>query len=50
MGRIRGRGRESGADLDATGAWLAHCRVGVLTNFHTYPDRAEALKAVGLAG
>jgi ketosteroid isomerase-like protein len=49
LGRIRGRGRGSGAVIDARGAWLAHFRDGSVTNFRTYPDRAEALKAVGLA-
>jgi len=48
LGRIRGRGRGSGALFDARGAWLARFRDGSVTSFRTYPDRAEALKAVGL--
>jgi ketosteroid isomerase-like protein len=49
LGRIQGRGRGSGAVIDARGAWLARFRDGVVTHFRTYPDRGEALKAVGLA-
>ena len=49
LGRIRGRGRESGAVIDAHGAWLARFRDGRVTSFRTYPDRGEALEAVGLS-
>jgi ketosteroid isomerase-like protein len=49
LGYIRGRGRGSGADFDARGAWLARFHGGRLTHFRTYPARAEALEAVGLA-
>jgi ketosteroid isomerase-like protein len=49
LGRIQGRGRGSGAAIDAKGAWLARFRDGLVTNFRTYPDRREALEAVGLA-
>jgi len=48
LGRIRGRGRGSGAVIDARGAWLARFQDGLVTHFRTYPDRAEALRAVGL--
>ncbi len=48
LGRIQGRGRGSGAVIDARGAWLARFRDGLVTHFRTYPDRDEALKAVGL--
>jgi ketosteroid isomerase-like protein len=48
-GRIRGRGRGSGAVIDARGAWLARFSGRMVTNFRTYPERGEALKAVGLA-
>jgi ketosteroid isomerase-like protein len=48
LGHIRGRGRDSGADIDARGGWLARFRDGSITTFRTYPDHAEALKAVGL--
>jgi ketosteroid isomerase-like protein len=50
LGRIQGRGRGSGAAVDAKGAWLARFKDGLVTNFRTYPDRREALEAVGLAG
>jgi ketosteroid isomerase-like protein len=49
LGHIRGRGRGSGADFDAQGAWLAWFHGGRLTRFRTYPERAAALEAVGLA-
>jgi ketosteroid isomerase-like protein len=49
LGRIRGSGRDSGAGIDARGAWLARFREGKMTHFRTYPDRSNALKAVGLA-
>jgi ketosteroid isomerase-like protein len=49
LGRIQGRGRGSGAAIDAKGAWLARFRDGLVTNFRTYPDRRDALEAVGLA-
>jgi ketosteroid isomerase-like protein len=50
LGRIRGRGRGSGAVIDARGAWLARFGDGSITNFRTYPDRGEALEAVELSG
>jgi len=49
LGRIQGRGRGSGAPIDARGARLARFRDGLVTNFRTYPDRGEALEDVGLA-
>jgi ketosteroid isomerase-like protein len=49
LGRIRGGGRGSGAAIDARAGWVAHFREGLITRFHTYADRAEALKAVGLS-
>lgn len=48
LGRIQGRGRDSGAGLDVRGAWVADLREGLITRFQTYSDRAEALEAVGL--
>ena len=48
LGRIRGRGRGSGASIDARGAWLARFSGGVVTYFRTYNDRDEAFQAVGL--
>ena len=49
LGRIRGQGRGSDALIDARGAWLAHIRDGLVTHFRTYPDRRDALEAVGLS-
>jgi ketosteroid isomerase-like protein len=48
LGRIQGRGRDSGAVIDARGAWLARFSGPLVTHFRTYPERGEALKAVGL--
>jgi len=49
LGRIRGSGRGSGAVIDARAGWVARFRDGLVTNFHTYADRTEALEAVGLS-
>jgi ketosteroid isomerase-like protein len=49
LGRIRGQGRGSGAAIDARAGWLVRFREGLITSFHTYADRTEALKAVGLS-
>ena len=49
LGRIRGRGRDSGAEIDARAGWVAHFREGLVTNFHTYADRDQALEDVGLS-
>ncbi len=48
LGQIRGRGRASGATLDARGGWLARFRNGKIASFQTFPDRADALEAAGL--
>jgi ketosteroid isomerase-like protein len=48
LGRIRGRGRGTGAAIDVRAGWVARFRDGLVANFHTYADRAEALEAVGL--
>jgi ketosteroid isomerase-like protein len=49
IGRIRGEGRDSGATIDARGGWVARFHGSLITNFHTYADRGEALAAVGLS-
>ena len=49
MGRIRGEGRNSGAAIDARAGWVARFDDGVITDFHTYADRTQALEAVGLS-
>jgi ketosteroid isomerase-like protein len=48
LGHIQGRGRGSGAGIDAKGAWVADLRDGLITRFHTYSDRAKAFEDVGL--
>jgi ketosteroid isomerase-like protein len=48
LGRIRGEGRGSGAAIDARAGWVARFQDGLITTFRTYPDRADALEAVGL--
>jgi ketosteroid isomerase-like protein len=48
LGRIRGEGRGSGAAIDARAGWVARFQNGLITTFRTYPDRADALEAVGL--
>jgi ketosteroid isomerase-like protein len=50
LGHIHGRGRDSGAVIDARGAWVAHFRSGRITRFQTYSDRDKAFEAVGLGG
>ena len=47
-GWMKGRGRGSGAVIDARGAWLGRFRDGLVTHFRTYPDRSEALAVVRL--
>jgi ketosteroid isomerase-like protein len=48
LGHIRGRGRGSGAVIDARGGWVAQLRGGAITRFQTFSDRDAAFKAVGL--
>jgi ketosteroid isomerase-like protein len=50
LGHIRGRGRASGAVIDAQGGWVADLRDGKIARFQTFSDRAAALRAVGLDG
>lgn len=48
LGRIRGRGRDSGVDIDTAAGWMARFSNGRIVSFRTFPDRAEALEAAGL--
>ena len=48
LGRIRGRGQDSGVVIDTSAAWVAHFRGGLIAWFRTYTDRDEALEAAGL--
>src|SRR6478609_9944039 len=36
LGHIRGRGRDSGAVIDASGGWVATVRGGKITRFQTF--------------
>ena len=49
LGRIRGRGQDSGAVIDTSAAWVAHFHGGLIARFRTYTDRGEALEAAGLS-
>jgi ketosteroid isomerase-like protein len=49
LGRIHGSGRGSGATIDARGGWLVRFEHGLITSFRTYPDRAQALRDMGLS-
>jgi uncharacterized protein len=44
-----GRGRESSVEVDARGADLLTVNEGKFVRFIGYPDRAQALEAVGLS-
>ena len=46
IGRIEGRGRDSGATLDLRAGWVAVVRDGLITKFQTYADRDAAVEAV----
>ena len=49
LGHIRGKGRDSGAAIDARAGWLAHFREGLIARFQTFADRDQALEAAGLS-
>jgi ketosteroid isomerase-like protein len=46
--RHRGRGMESGVEIDQEFAQLVHLRRGLVMRIETFWDRARALQAVGL--
>jgi ketosteroid isomerase-like protein len=48
LGNIRGRGRGTGAVIDARAAWVVRFHDGMIASFQTYADRVQALEAVGL--
>jgi ketosteroid isomerase-like protein len=48
-GRVRGRGRASGIELDVPAAWILEMRGSKVCAFHAYVSRAEALEAAGLS-
>jgi ketosteroid isomerase-like protein len=49
LGHIRGRGRGSGAAIDARAGWVARFRGELIVSFRTYADREDAIAAVGLS-
>ncbi len=49
LGRLEGRGRGSGAWVDAPQGTVFDFLAGKLCRVHTYLDHGEALRAVGLA-
>jgi len=48
LGRIHGRGRGSGAEIDAHGGWLARFEDASIKTFQTFSERADALAAAGI--
>ena len=49
VNRVRGRGRGSGVEVDATGAQLWTITGGEVRSVKLYQSKADALEAVGLA-
>jgi ketosteroid isomerase-like protein len=49
LGRIRGRGADSGVAIDTRAGWFVRFRDGLITSFHTFSDRGAALEAAGLS-
>jgi ketosteroid isomerase-like protein len=47
--RERGRGKESGAEVEHRGAWLYTVRGGKVVHATVYPSKADALEAAGLS-
>jgi ketosteroid isomerase-like protein len=48
--RWKGRGKESGAEMEASGAHLWTFRDGLVVNYGVYRDRDEARAALGSTG
>jgi uncharacterized protein len=48
VGRLRGRGRESGAKVETAIAWLAEFKNGKAVRVREYLDPKDALEAAGL--
>ena len=49
IGRIKGKGRGSGLELDSPAAWLFEFRGRQVRYMRGYLDLAEALEAAGLS-
>jgi ketosteroid isomerase-like protein len=50
VGRIRARGKESGAETESAIGWVAEYERGKMIRIRDYLDPQEALNAVGLPG
>jgi ketosteroid isomerase-like protein len=48
LGRLHGRGRASGVELDVPMGFVWTLREGKVVRARTYPEQAEALRAAGL--
>ena len=48
IGRVTGRGRTSGAEVESPINWVVDFRDGKVARMRDYLDRAEALEAAGL--
>ena len=48
LGHVRGKGRESGIELDAQYGAVAEFRQGKIVRYRDYFDHGDALEAVGL--
>jgi len=48
FGRIRGRGRESGAAINVEATVVAHFRAGLISRLQIFTNREEALEVLGL--
>jgi ketosteroid isomerase-like protein len=48
VGSVRARGRASGMELEAPGAWVSEVRGGKIVHLRFYADEAAALDALGL--
>jgi ketosteroid isomerase-like protein len=48
LGQIRGKGRGTGASINANGGWVGEFRQGLITRFQTCSNREQALEAAGL--
>ena len=49
LGRLQGRGKESGAQIESPIGYLVDFKDGKVTRVLTYLDPTEALKAAGLS-
>jgi ketosteroid isomerase-like protein len=49
LGRIHGRGRDTGVSIDARAGWLLRFENGLIIEFRTFSDRAEAFSVAGMA-